>query len=90
MPQKYNLPVECALYILVDNLAACPIYAEPSDAVTGHRLQNNVGPDADPLLAGELEAAIGEINAPEPGGASGSPVPRRRWRSRRANAHARA
>jgi len=32
--------------------------------------QNNVGPDADPLLTGELEAAIGEINAPEPGGAA--------------------
>jgi hypothetical protein len=74
MPQeKYNPScVECALYILVDNLAACPIYAElgPDAVDCSTVFQNNVGPDADPLLTGELEAAIGEINAPEPGGAA--------------------
>lgn len=71
MPQeKYNPScVECAIYILYDNLEACPIYIElgPDAVDCSTVFQNNLGPNADPLLAGEMEAAIAVINAPEPG-----------------------
>jgi hypothetical protein len=74
MPQeKYNPScVECAIYILYDNLAACPIYVElgPDAVDCSTVFQNNLGPNADPLLAGEMEAVIAVINAPEPGAAA--------------------
>lgn len=67
--EKFNPACfECAFYILIGDVSACPIAAElgPQVVDCGTVFQNNLGPGTDPLLQGEIGAVLAAIQAPAP------------------------
>jgi hypothetical protein len=68
----YQMPVakfnpschECAVYVIFDNTAACPIAIElGEDAVDcGTVFQNNIGGSADPQLQAIMEGLLGQLD----------------------------
>jgi hypothetical protein len=66
--EKFNPACfECSFFILAfDSLDGCPLYQALGEGEQGVDCStvfiNNIGPAADPLLSGEIEALLGELN----------------------------
>lgn len=67
--EKFNPSCfECALYVLIGDVSACPIAAALGEDVVdcGTVFQNNLGPGADPVLQAEIQTVLEAVRVPAP------------------------